>query len=61
MYGNSSTVVDGPATMAAGAGLAFTGAHVLGLVVIGVGLLFLGMSVLGLSRRWRRPRAVNNG
>jgi hypothetical protein len=61
MYGSSSTVAAGAATTTAGAGLAFTGAHVLALVVLAVGLLFAGMSMLGLSRRWRRPRAVDNG
>jgi hypothetical protein len=61
MYGNSSTVAAGAATTTAGAGLAFTGAHVLAIVVLGVGLLFAGMSLLGLSRRWRGPRRVDNG
>ena len=50
MYG-SHIVTTGAATTTAGVGLAFTGAHVIGLVVLGVGLLFAGLSLLGLARR----------
>ncbi len=54
MYGNSHIVSAGVATSSTGAGLAFTGAHVLGLVVLSVGLMFVGLSLLGLARGWRR-------
>jgi hypothetical protein len=43
--------VPAPQTTATGGGLAFTGAHVLGLVVLAIGLIFAGLSLLGLARR----------
>ena len=54
MYGSSSTASAGLATTTAGAGLAYTGAHVLGMIVLGVGLLFAGLSMYTLTFRRRR-------
>jgi hypothetical protein len=51
MYGNSHLISASAATTTAGAGLAFTGAHVVGLIVLATGLLFVGLSLLGLARR----------
>jgi hypothetical protein len=55
MYGSNPVVTASATTTGVGAGLAFTGAHVVGLVVVGVGLLFAGLSLLGLARRRPRP------
>jgi hypothetical protein len=38
--------------------LAFTGAHVIGLVVLAVSLLFSGITVFAFTRAWlRKPKA----
>jgi hypothetical protein len=54
MYGSSHLASAGAATTAAGSGLAFTGAHVLGLLVLATGLLFAGLSMVTVARRRRK-------
>ena len=50
MYNSTVSHSAGPTTAAAGAGLAFTGTHLLALVIIGVGLLVAGVSMLCFGR-----------
>jgi hypothetical protein len=50
MYNSTVSDPAGVSTAAAGASLAFTGAHVLALVIIGTGLLVAGLSILCFGR-----------
>jgi hypothetical protein len=57
MYGTSDPVSAGVAATTAGTGLAFTGAHIIGLVVLGIGLLCSGLTLLTLARRRRHAHS----